>query len=80
MPKKYIWNTKYTIQISIDRSQTKKCTQYNLHDTKSVHCLILIFYFILRERNIFIFRLVDLGFQPWPYAYQGLSGIIKENL
>ena len=33
--KKYIWNVKYTIQLSIDRSQTIKCIQYNLHDTNS---------------------------------------------
>ena len=35
MPKKYIWNTKYTIQHSIECSQTTKCIQYNIHDTKS---------------------------------------------
>ena len=33
--KKYIWNTKYTIQHSIKRSQTTKCIQYNINDTKS---------------------------------------------
>ena len=34
IPKKYIWNAKYTIQQSIERSQTTKCMQYNIHDTK----------------------------------------------
>ena len=33
--KKYIWNGKYTIQHSIERSQTIKCIQYNIHDIKS---------------------------------------------
>ena len=33
--KKYIWNTKYTIQHSTERSQKSKCIQYNIHDTKS---------------------------------------------
>ena len=33
--KKYIWNAKYSIQHRIDRSQTTKCIQYNIHDTKS---------------------------------------------
>ena len=33
--KKYVWNAKYTIQHRIERSQTAKCIQYNLHDTKS---------------------------------------------
>ena len=33
--KKYIWNTKYTIQHGIERLQTTKCIQYNIHDTKS---------------------------------------------
>ena len=35
MKKKYIWNTKYTIQHSMKRSQTIKCIQCNPHDTKS---------------------------------------------
>ena len=34
--KKYIWNTKYTIQHSIVRSQTAKYIPYNIHDTKVV--------------------------------------------
>ena len=33
--KKYIWNMKYTIQHSIERSQTTKCIQYNIYDTMS---------------------------------------------
>ena len=33
--KKYIWNTKYTIQHSIERSQTSNCIQYNIHNTMS---------------------------------------------
>ena len=33
--KKYIWNAKYTIQHRIERSQTTKCIQYNIHDTIS---------------------------------------------
>ena len=33
--KKYIWNAKYTTQHRIERSQTIKCTQYNIHDTMS---------------------------------------------
>ena len=33
--KKYIWNSNYTIQQSIERTQTTKCIQYNIHDTKS---------------------------------------------
>ena len=36
--KKYIWNTKYTIQHSIESSQTIKCIQYNIHDTVRVNC------------------------------------------
>ena len=35
MPRKYIFNTTYTIKHSIERSQTNKCIQYNIHDTKS---------------------------------------------
>ena len=35
IPRKYIFNTTYTIQHSIERSQTNKCIQYNIHDTKS---------------------------------------------
>ena len=31
--KKYIWNAKYTVQHRIERSQTTKCIQYNIHDT-----------------------------------------------
>ena len=33
--KKYFWNAKYTIQQRIERSQTTKCIQYNIHDTLS---------------------------------------------
>ena len=33
--KKYNWNTKYTIQHCIELSQTNKCIQYKIHDTKS---------------------------------------------
>ena len=33
--KKYIRNAKYTIQHSIERSQTTKCIQYNIRDAKS---------------------------------------------
>ena len=33
--KKYISNTKYTIQHNTERSQTIKCSQYNIYDTKS---------------------------------------------
>ena len=32
MPKKYIFNVKYTIQHRIERSQTTKRIQYNIHD------------------------------------------------
>ena len=35
MPNKYIWNTKYTTQHSVERSQTTKYIQYNIDDTKS---------------------------------------------
>ena len=40
---KYIWNTKYTIQHRTECSQTAKCIQYNLQDTKSCelpNCLL----------------------------------------
>ena len=33
--KKYIWNENYTMQHRIERSQTTKCIQYNIHDTMS---------------------------------------------
>ena len=49
--KKNIWNTKYTIQHIIERSQTTKCIQYNIHDTKSCELpnyLLYISYLILR--------------------------------
>ena len=29
------WKAKYTIQHRIERSQTTKCIQYNIHETKS---------------------------------------------
>ena len=35
MPKIYIWKAKYTIQQRIERSQTTKCIQYNVHVTKA---------------------------------------------
>ena len=35
MPQKYISNSKYTTQHRIERSQTTKCIQYNIHDTMS---------------------------------------------
>ena len=33
--KNHIWDSKYTIHHSIERSQTTKCIQYNIHNIKS---------------------------------------------
>ena len=55
---KYIWNTKYTIQHSIERSQTTKSIQYNIHDIKSCelpkYIYIKFFYIITDSLYVFV--------------------------
>ena len=48
--KKYILHTKYTIQHSIERSQTSKCIQYNIHDTQS--CELPIYFNYIRAEKL----------------------------
>ena len=48
--KKCIWNTKYTIQHRIKRSQSTKSIQYNIHDTKSCELLNCV-----NEKNVHMF-------------------------
>ena len=47
MPKKYIWNAKYTIQHRIEHSQTTECIQYYIHETKSCELPKYAFLFVL---------------------------------
>ena len=47
--KKYFWHIKYTIQHSIERSQTSKYIQYNIHDTK-LYELLIYFNYIRAEK------------------------------
>ena len=41
------WNAKYTIQHRIERSQTSKSIQYNIHDTMSCE--------LANEKNVYKF-------------------------
>ena len=58
--KKYISNTKYTIQHRIESSKTTKCIQYNIHDKMSCelpNCFFLaIFADILNSTRLKIFK------------------------
>ena len=47
----YIWNAKNTIQHRIERSQTIKCIQYNIHDTMSCELPNCFSLFSLLHKN-----------------------------
>ena len=70
MPRKYIWNKKYTIELSIDHSQRTKCIQYNLYEIESCElpnvfkslnvkrCIGFVLSNSVNEKNVYMFSYV----------------------
>ena len=66
MPKKYFWHIKYTIRHIIERAQTTKCIQYNIHDTQSCElptyvfksCIALVLSNCVNAKKVYMFSQV----------------------